>query len=234
MADDVSVVAGSYTADVATQDVAGKHVQEILLVDETRKQAILPSNTAAAAGEAGIPILAQRVDSTAPLADADGKRSLLQVDANGFLRITLGTALSNSVDSVTAHLAAGSSLAGDVALQGRVGSGLTLHSAISAASTNATTVKSSAATLYGIVCFNLNAAPRYLKLYNKATAPDENDTPVQRYMIPGNAEGRGFVIPIPQGLAFATGLGYRLVTGIADNSTGAVAASEQLVNLLYI
>ena len=112
MADDVVVTSGSYSATVAAQDVAGVHVQEVLLVDGTRAVLAWAKNTAA--GTAGVPILAQRVDSAATLADADGKVAFLQMDANGFLRVSLGTALSSSIDSVTAALAAGTNNIGDV------------------------------------------------------------------------------------------------------------------------
>lgn len=53
-------------------------------------------------GDPGLMALAVRTDSAAALATTDGDYSPLQLDANGFLRITLGTALSSTVDSVTA------------------------------------------------------------------------------------------------------------------------------------
>lgn len=105
----------------------------------------------------------------------------------------------------------------------------------SAASTNATSVKGSAGTLYSIAVFNLNASPRYFKLYNKATSPTVGtDTPVATYMIPGNASGAGLTISFPVGAAFATGLAYALTTGMATSDTGAVAANEITVHLTYI
>lgn len=111
--------------------------------------------------------------------------------------------------------------------------GLTPHSAVGAASTNATVVKASAGQLYEVVVTNINASPVYFKLYNKATTPDENDTPVWRVTIPGSTAGSGFAKTIPMGLAFATGIAYRLVGGIADNSTTATSANEQLISLGY-
>jgi hypothetical protein len=112
--------------------------------------------------------------------------------------------------------------------------GLTMHKAVSAASTNATSLKASAGQIYGIQVFNVNAAARYLKLYNKATAPTVGtDTPVKTIMIPGNTAGAGAVIAWPPGIAFGTGIAYALTTGIADSDTGAVAASELVVNIDY-
>lgn len=109
--------------------------------------------------------------------------------------------------------------------------GLSMSSVIGAATTNATVVKASAGQVYEIVVTNINAAAVYLKLYNKATTPDENDTPVWRMAIPGNTAGAGLAKTFPNGLAFGTGISYRLVGAVADNSTTAVSASEQLVNV---
>lgn len=131
-------------------------------------------------------------------------------------------------------LGAGANLIGSVTVVGATTGGATPYHLVSAATTNAIVVKASAATLKGVQAFNLNASPRYLKLYNKAAAPDENDTPLKVILIPGNSAGGG-VIPHfpPEGIAFGIGLAFRLTTGIADNNTGAVAASEILVELDY-
>lgn len=112
--------------------------------------------------------------------------------------------------------------------------GLTQHKLISAASTNATSLKASAGQVYGIQVFNLNTSPRYLKLYNKASAPTVGtDTPVKVFMIPGNAAGSGIVSNWTNGVEFTTGIAYALTTGIADSDTGAVAASEIALNIDY-
>jgi hypothetical protein len=176
------------------------------------------------------------------------------------LHATLATPLLYSNDSVRVRDAAGGEIVGALTdavadaggegslsaklrrltqgledlLHGRANVGPTAYSFIGANTTNAAVVKASAGTLYGVQAFNLAATPVYLKLYNKATTPDENDTPVKRLMIPGNTEGRGFVIPFPKGVKFGTGIGHRLVTGIADNNTTAPTASQQLVNLEYL
>lgn len=112
--------------------------------------------------------------------------------------------------------------------------GATPYKLISAASTNATSVKAQSGTVYMISAINLNAAVRYLKLYNKASAPTVGtDTPVLTLPIPGNTAGAGFNISIPQGIDFGTGIALALTTGSADADTGAVAASEIIVNLAY-
>lgn len=113
--------------------------------------------------------------------------------------------------------------------------GLTPNRVISAASTNATSVKASAGQVFTIIAVNTNAAVRYLKLYNKASAPTVGtDTPVLTIPIPGNAAGAGVSIDTGgMGIAFATGIALAITTGVADADTGAVAANEIVVNLLY-
>lgn len=109
------------------------------------------------------------------------------------------------------------------------------YSLISAATTNATSVKASAGVVTSITASNINASPAYLKFFNKASAPTVgSDTPVLRLTIPGNTSGAGFSFPIPEGgLGFATGIAFCLTTGITDASTAAVAVSEVLVNIAY-
>lgn len=111
----------------------------------------------------------------------------------------------------------------------------TLTRLISAATTNATSVKASAGTVYAVMAFNLNAAVRYLKLYNKASSPTVGtDTPVATFPIPASTTGAGFVINLDPGADFATGIALALTTGVADADTGAVAANEIFVHLVYV
>ncbi len=108
-------------------------------------------------------------------------------------------------------------------------------STILAASTNATSVKASAGTLFEISVYNTGSTIAWLKLYNSASAPTcGSGTPVGRYMIPGAASGgSGSNVSIPLGKSFGTGIGFCVTTGIADADTGAVAATTYTVNLTY-
>jgi len=107
----------------------------------------------------------------------------------------------------------------------------TTHHAISAATTNATSVKASAGTIAVLQVSNINAAGRYLKLYNKASAPTVGtDTPVMTIYLPPNSNQS---IAAAQGLRFSTGIAYALSTGITVADTGAVAVSEHSVSIFY-
>lgn len=113
-----------------------------------------------------------------------------------------------------------------------VGTGFRL---ISAASTNATSLKASAGTLHQLYAVNLNAAVRYLKFYNKASAPTVGtDTPVATFPIPASATGAGFQINFDPGFDFSTGIAYATTTGVADSDTAAVAANEIIVVGVYV
>lgn len=113
--------------------------------------------------------------------------------------------------------------------------GCLMSKLVSAASTNATSLKASAGQLYMVTASNINASARYLKFYNKASSPTVGtDTPVLTFLIPGNASGAGTNIPVPDtGLAFGTGIAYAITTGATDADTGAVAANDIIVNIAY-
>ena len=51
--------------------------------------------------------------------------------------------------------------------------------------------------------------------------------------IPGNTAGAGANVEFTNGIAFATGIGYCITTGILDSDTGAPATGEIIINLLY-
>ena len=101
-----------------------------------------------------------------------------------------------------------------------------------AASTNATLVKSSAGTIGSVTGSNTNAAVRYLKVYNKATAPTVGtDTPLRTIMLPPNGTVH---LDFPKGLRTSLGIGIGMTTGAAVADTGAVAAAEVISGMEYI
>lgn len=167
------------------------------------------------ADDAAFTVASSKVHSIGLMADETSPDSVDEGDI-GIPRMTLDR---KQITTAYAHAAGGS----------------TPYKLISAATTNATSVKASAGTLYSITASNINASPRYLKIYNKASAPTVGtDTPVLVFLIPGNTAGAGTNIPIGlPGYEFTTGIAFALTTGAADSDTGAVAASEIIVNLGY-
>jgi len=121
-----------------------------------------------------------------------------------------------------------------VNVQPHTAGGLSMHKTVSAASTNATNVKNAAGQVYGIQVTNVNAAARYLKLYNTSSSPTVGtDVPVKTLIIPGNTAGAGFVIAWPNGLALSRGISFALTTEPTDAGTTGVSANEHVVNIDY-
>lgn len=102
--------------------------------------------------------------------------------------------------------------------------GLNVARLQSGASTNSTLVQTGAVTAFNIIVGNNGAAPAYLKLYNKATAPTcGTDTPVATLLVP---TGGQVSVPGSFGVPFSLGLGYCITGGAADSDTTAVTANQ--------
>ncbi len=111
--------------------------------------------------------------------------------------------------------------------------GCSVYSTISsgAANQDSYVVKASAGQLYGYALFNTTASARFVKLYNKATAPTSADTPVLRIYVPPLG---GANVPMGGvGAAFSLGLALRITTGAGDSDTGSCSANDVLANCWY-
>ncbi len=167
---------------------------------------VLAEDSAHQGTDPGVQALAVRKATPANLSGTDGDYEPLQVDG-GLLWTASGVKASG---------------------------GWTPYKLNSAASTNATSLKGGAGQLGYVTVINTNAAVRYLKFYNKASAPTVGtDTPVQVFPIPGNTAGAGLTINFGAGAEFTTGIAFALTTGAADSDTGAVAANEIVVSCGY-
>lgn len=103
----------------------------------------------------------------------------------------------------------------------------------SLATTNARSVKSSAGQVYGVVATNLSASVRYLKLYNKASAPTVGtDVPVMTIPI-----AAGAIVSLEigaQGMRFNPGIACAITGGAADTDATVVAAGDVKTAIAYI
>ena len=101
------------------------------------------------------------------------------------------------------------------------------------ASTNAMLVKASAGRVAGIHAYNATAVVKYLKLYNKATAPvPGTDTPLYTFALePGATSMEMGTL----GLPFSTGIGFGITGLVADaDVTALVAGDVTALNVVYI
>lgn len=134
-------------------------------------------------------------------------------------------------------ISAGANLVGDVGLSGaRTSGGTTLYKNIDVDETQ-DQVKGTAGQVYWIHAINLTASKLYLKFYNVVGASVTVGTTVPDMTFPiptqGSTNGAGFVLAIPNGIAFGTAITIAATTGLADNDTGAPAVNSCVVNLGY-
>jgi len=103
----------------------------------------------------------------------------------------------------------------------------------SAATTNATLVRTGPAQVFHIVATNISASVRYLKIYNKATAPTVGtDTPILTFPIPA-----GSYVNVPStlsGIYFNLGIGYAITGAAADSDITVIAAGDVKVVFSYL
>lgn len=101
-----------------------------------------------------------------------------------------------------------------------------------AASTNATLAKGSTGTLMNLQAYNTSATAKYLKLYNKASAPTVGtDTPVLTIALPPTAATN---ISFNGGYYFSVGIAYAITGAAADADTTALLAGDVVaVNVNY-
>jgi hypothetical protein len=239
MADDVTLNAMS-GGDVVSTDQAGdgSHVQVVKLAYSADG-----SRTPIDADTDGLKVNVSNTSVTVALSGGSlptGSNVIGAVTQSGTWNIGSITTLpslatgSNVIGAVTQSgtwnvgLSAGTAAVGTVKMTHQP----TPYKLNSAASTNATSVSATANTLlYGYYISNTNSSVRYVKFYNKASAPTVGtDTPVLVLAIPGSGAAN---VSFPAGVNFTTGLAFATTTGAADNDTGAVAANEVIVNLVY-
>lgn len=117
-------------------------------------------------------------------------------------------------------------LAGSTA--GVVFTGNTQSRLSSAASTNATLVKNSTGNLYAVTITNTSAAVKYVKWYNKSSAPVVGtDTPVLTFAVPATST-LNFAWPVSW--RFSNGIGFGITGAAVDTDATAVAAGDILLS----
>lgn len=106
------------------------------------------------------------------------------------------------------------------------------HSLVSAATTNATSVKNSNGNIGNIILTNTSATMKFFKLYNKASAPTVGtDVPVAIIGIPPT---NSVSITMGQGLRLSTGIAYAITGAVAVSDTTAVALNDVAVHIDYV
>ena len=114
-----------------------------------------------------------------------------------------------------------------------VGGFTTFSHIVSAATTNATSVKATAGTLGKMILTNTSASMKFVKIYNKASAPTVGtDTPVMTIGVPATSVINA--LDNAAGLRLTTGIAFAITGGVANNDTTAVALNDVVVDIEYM
>jgi hypothetical protein len=112
-----------------------------------------------------------------------------------------------------------------------IGLGQCYHK-VSAASTNAVSIKAIGAVVGYARFSNASAAAKFVKLYDLAAAPTVGtDVPKMTVIVPAGASVE--LAPGTAGLRFNVGLALAMTAGIADTDVAAVALNDLSVDIWY-
>lgn len=208
---------------------------------------VVVGNVASGSADSGNPVKVGGVyNATTPPTLTTGQRGDLQLGSRGSLRVQI--ALPDNTVQQSAQAAAGDAFSNTInalnsAAFGYVFNGTTwdrdkkatttARIVSSAATTNATSVKASAGAVHGFTANNTAASVKYLKFYNKASAPTVGtDTPIWTEALqPSNVPTR---FHFPKTLYFSTGIAIALTGAAADADTTALAAGDVTgLNIAY-
>lgn len=103
-------------------------------------------------------------------------------------------------------------------------SGTSLFTVNSAATTNGAAIKTSAGNLYGISAMNASASTKFVRFFNKASAPTVGtDVPIMVVAVPATSSKEIEYVPA---VRFSTGIAVAITGGAAATDATAVAAGD--------
>lgn len=103
---------------------------------------------------------------------------------------------------------------------------------LTAATTNGAVTKAAAGKLFGYVAENRTAGTKFLKFYDKATAPTVGtDTPALSVTVPANST---IFFSIEVGIAFTLGIGHGLTGAVGDADVTVTAVGDVAVTYFWI
>lgn len=98
--------------------------------------------------------------------------------------------------------------------------------------TTGSIIKAAKGQIFDLHICNQAVTPRYVKLYDKATAPTASDTPLRTYAIPATTVVSLAVATA--GIEFLSGISIRGTQLIADADNTAPAANDIVVNISWL
>ena len=119
----------------------------------------------------------------------------------------------------------------DMAMPNQYGfGGLEAHAVISTATTNLGFIKQGSGSVYGINLHNKASAPAYLRIFDKASAPVDADTPLVTLTIPAVGS---LAMELPIGLRFKVGLGFNITAAATNGNATAIVAEDVVGGILW-
>lgn len=144
---------------------------------------------------------------------------------------TSGTATGTLALSALPYSPINIGIGGQVNVVGGFNLGNSLYNVAWPANVTGVNIRTFTLNLYDYVISNTAATARYVKLYNKSSAPvTGTDVPVMRIYV---AAGSTISLASTVGISFGNGLGVAVTTGVADADTTAPAANDVLIHLAY-
>jgi hypothetical protein len=207
---DISVLqvnsSGSLRVDVTTPTLAVSTIGTSIVPGTSATHLGKAEDAVHASGDTGVFALAVRTDTPTQRAGSDSDYSPFATNSSGALWV------SKIVDPAQ---------------------GVTPYTLVSAATNNATSVKASAGVVTHIYAYNRSSSEKYVKLYNKASAPSPaSDSSLLVHNIPVPPSG-GVVVPLEPGLRFSTGIAFAIVGSYETSDNTSVAAGDVILNLSY-
>lgn len=105
-----------------------------------------------------------------------------------------------------------------------------------AASDNHTNLKNGAGQIYWVTAFNNSATINYIRFYNAGTGFNGCNSATNLVAvahIPANTSDAGFVLNVPSGIPFSTGISYCVVSAYGQNTTTNATASAMDISVGY-
>lgn len=209
--------AGTFAVQVTSAPTTAVTAAALPLPAGAATAALQPTNAAqgsATAAQTGN--LVQGAVTTSAPTYTNGQTSPISLDVAGNVRTVITNANTN--------VQGGAPVTVGAVVPTATANGSTSSRVNAAASTNATSLKTSAGQIYNIDVFNPAAYPVFMKFYNKGSAPTVGtDTPVWTIPVPA---GGGYSKFFPMGKTFSTGIDYAITKLQADSDTTVVVAGD--------
>ena len=217
------------------------------------------ASASANANDVGVAMLAKRIDTAATIGPLNNQYSVLQLDSLGNLRVNVAAGgIQGTADDATFSATSGllpiayvadetatdSIDEGDagvarmtldrkqiMAIYPHTAGGWSKHAKVCGIGLNATNLKASAGQVGFVYATNEEGATVYLKLYDKASAPDPGSNSAD--MIFGLPNGFGGQIAMPPGVEFSLGIGYSVTRSLGAVGAASLSASTVCVTIGY-